>query len=79
MDVWTGTGGRLGNGEEGTVSQETPVKIMTNVASVSAGTWHTAILKNDGSLWMCGSNGYGKLGDGTTTSKATPVKIMNRC
>lgn len=49
---------------------------MTNVASVSAGTWHTAILKNDGSLWMCGSNGYGKLGDGTTTSKATPVKIM---
>ena len=50
--------------------------MMTNVASVSAGTWHTAILKNDGSLWMCGSNGYGKLGDGTTTSKATPVKIM---
>ena len=76
-----GDGIDLDNGydtDEGKLKWErhTPVQVMTGVASVSAGCYHTAIVKKDGSLWMCGDNYRGQLGDGTTTNKSTPVQIM---
>jgi alpha-tubulin suppressor-like RCC1 family protein len=33
------------------------------------------ILKSDGTVWAFGSNGSGQLGDGTATSRATPVQV----
>jgi alpha-tubulin suppressor-like RCC1 family protein len=49
---------------------------MNGVASI-AGSDHTLILKDDGSLWACGQNYYGQLGDGTTeNNKNTPVRII---
>ena len=50
---------------------------MTGVAIVSAGSRHTMIIKNDKTLWATGRNQEGQLGDGTTTSKSTPVEIMS--
>jgi hypothetical protein len=32
-------------------------------------------LKTDGSLWAWGSNSYGALGDGTTTTRPAPIQI----
>jgi alpha-tubulin suppressor-like RCC1 family protein len=49
---------------------------MEDVQSVSAGMWHTMILKNCGNLWATGWNCYGQLGDGTYYWKSTPVKVM---
>ncbi len=43
---------------------------------VSCGGNHSAALLSDGSLWLWGSNEYGQLGDGTTTDRLTPVKVM---
>ena len=47
------------------------------VIAVSAGDFHSLIVKKDGSLWACGNNWHGQLGDGTTTNRHTPVKIMD--
>ena len=71
--------GQLGNGitSRYDIAQSTPIKIMDNVKAVSCGHDHTAILKTDGSLWMCGNNYYGQLGDGTNISKNKPAKIMS--
>ena len=41
---------------------------------ISAGYYHTAMIKNDDSLWMSGLNQYGQLGDGTTTNRLVPTK-----
>jgi chaperonin GroEL len=38
------------------------------VKSVAAGGCHSLILKNDSTLWACGYNYFGGLGDGTTTA-----------
>ena len=43
---------------------------------VSVGEYHTAAIKNDGTLWTWGSsNGCGVLGDGTTFDIDTPVQV----
>ena len=46
-----------------------PVKLTDNVASVSVGSRHVMVIKNDGSLWAWGDNRLGQLGDGTTINR----------
>jgi alpha-tubulin suppressor-like RCC1 family protein len=66
--------GQLGDGTTGRKSS--PVTTAgggTNWKQVSCGYWHTAAIKTDGTLWTCGYNGNGQLGDGTTVNKTSPV------
>ncbi|HEX2945909.1 MAG TPA: FG-GAP-like repeat-containing protein [Clostridia bacterium] len=44
---------------------------------VFAGLNYSLILKPDGTLWGCGDNFYGQLGDGTKIDRPSPVKIMS--
>ena len=58
----------------------TPQKIMDDVKYVAAAGWSDStamILKVDGSLWALGSNPCGQFGDGSTTSRDNPVKVMD--
>ena len=64
----------------------TPVKVMDDVASVRAGSFYTAAIKTDGSLWMWGDNQYGHIGNNGGSDKTDrygyvyqtePVKIMD--
>ncbi len=42
---------------------------------IAAGNAHTAALKSSGTVWTCGSNSDGQLGDGTFTTRTTPVQV----
>ena len=66
--------GQLGDGTD--TDRNTPVQVMTGIASVSAGSGHTMALREDGTLWAFGSNVFGQLGDGTHTDRHTPVQVM---
>jgi len=64
--------GQLGNGNA-TTPQTSPVEMMmsgttpmTNVIAVAGGEYHTLILRADGTVWSCGYNMNGALGDGTS-------------
>jgi alpha-tubulin suppressor-like RCC1 family protein len=39
----------------------TPKRVLTDVAEVAAGSYHTLALKRDGTLWGWGDNGYGQI------------------
>jgi alpha-tubulin suppressor-like RCC1 family protein len=47
----------------------------THWASVASGETHSLAVKTDGTLWTWGWNGYGQLGDGTTTFRNAPVQV----
>ena len=71
--------GKLGNGIDvhPFIVNPIPDKVMDGVTSVSAGDTHTIAIKADGSLWACGYNGNGQLGDGTTNKRPLFVKILD--
>ncbi len=50
----------------------------TGFVDVSAGQKHSCAARADGSVQCWGSNNQGQLGDGTTTSRTTPVTNVTR-
>ena len=46
------------------------------IAPIAAGSNHSAAVTKDGDLYMWGSNGGGRLGNGNRTNSYTPIKIM---
>ena len=74
--LWTwgyNNSGQLGDGT--TTNRSSPVTTAgggTNWKQVSCGNGFTAAIKTDGTLWTWGYNEFGRLGDGTTTSRSSP-------
>ena len=46
-------------------------------SSIDAGGYHYLAVNSDGTVWTWGYNGYGQLGDGTTTNRAIPYLTVN--
>ena len=81
--MWGANGsGQLGI--QSNVDSNIPVKVNNSsstlpeksVKYVALGSYHSAAITKDGSLYMWGYNNYGQLGNGSTTNSYTPVKIM---
>ena len=78
--------GRFGDGTR--TDRSTPVRVKTpdrntypdlpkdfTYAQVNAGWQHSLALGSDGNAYAWGFNGYGQLGDGTTTDRTAPVRV----
>ncbi len=48
---------------------------LTGITAVAAGAFHSLFLKNDGTVWACGNNGGGQLGDGSNTNATVAVQV----
>ncbi|MCT8972663.1 chromosome condensation regulator RCC1 [Microbaculum marinisediminis] len=69
--------GQVGNGT--VVDVPVPVTVQglsSGVATIAAGFGHTCAITETGAAKCWGSNGDGKLGDGTTTPRQTPVDVI---
>jgi alpha-tubulin suppressor-like RCC1 family protein len=78
--------GQLGDGDA-TISRLGPVQVvgLANVVTAVAGggavqasnvsAAHSLAIKSDGSVWAWGNNAFGQLGNGTTTSRSTPIQV----
>ena|GEM_PF-935677 len=70
--------GQIGDGTSGKSSHKLAVIQLADiqgVVAVAEGRYHTLMLKSDGTVWGCGNNSYGQLGDGTAVSKIKPVQV----
>ena len=80
-----GCGGN-GNGQLGVGNTTNPITSWTKITTFSSGqvsyVWNmgadngaTYFILSDNSIYGCGYNGYGVLGNGTTTSLSTPTNL----
>jgi alpha-tubulin suppressor-like RCC1 family protein len=78
----TNNNGNLGNNQPG-VPSATPVQVSglssgSSITAITVGQNFSFALKSDGSVLAWGNNNNGQLGDGTATSKSTPVPVVCR-
>jgi alpha-tubulin suppressor-like RCC1 family protein len=69
--------GRLGDNT--ITSRSSPVSVVggfTDWTQASAGGSHSLGIRANGTLWAWGSNLNGRLGDGTLTSRSSPVSVV---
>ena len=78
--LWTwgiNTRGQLG--DNSVTGRSSPVQTIaggTNWKQVSCGGMNTTAIKTDGTLWCCGYNTYGQVGDNTITHRSSPVQTV---
>jgi alpha-tubulin suppressor-like RCC1 family protein len=76
--AWGANGyGQLGNGT--TTPSSSPVSVVggfTDWCQVSAGSRQNLGLRTNGTIWAWGQNSNGQLGDGTTSSKCSPIQVV---
>ncbi len=65
-------------GVDGVSESRHPIDVptlATGVTSISLGTGHACVVTTEGAVKCWGDNAKGQLGDGTTTSRSTPVAV----
>lgn len=46
------------------------------VKAIAAGDGHVLAVREDGTVWAWGDNGYGQLGNGTTIGSSVPIQVI---
>lgn len=82
--VWgDNTDGKLGVGDTTLRSRAEKMKAsggadFTGVADIAAGVAHSVMLKSDGTVWNCGQQSNGRLGNGVSVASSitAPVQVL---
>ena len=69
LALWLGLSAPAGANDMGHVSQS---------QVLSCGHDHTAVIREDGTLWTMGGNGRGQLGNGSTEMSSIPVQVLDQ-
>lgn len=75
------TNGQLGNNTSNSTNYASNPARLPNqsfqATQISAGSWNALAIDTDGNTWTWGYNGYGQLGDGSTSDKYKPQTVQN--
>ena len=70
--------GQLGGSSPLGAIQSSPGPVTgmgSGVVDLAAGTYHSAAVKSDGTIWAWGYNGFGQLGNNAVVDQTTPVQV----
>lgn len=72
------TVGQVGNGTTSATPQTTAAAVvgLSDAVAIAAGRSHTCALRVNGAVVCWGDNVFGKLGDGTTQARPSPVAVQ---
>ena len=82
--VWawgSNANGRLGDGTNFIRKNLVQVRgpegkgFLTDIIAIATGGTHSLALKRDGTVWAWGKNQFGRIGDGGTEDRSTPVQV----
>ena len=59
------------------INRVPPSLVHAGVQAIAAGSSHSMVMKQDGTVWATGKNYYGQLGDGTRTNSKKFKKVMS--
>jgi alpha-tubulin suppressor-like RCC1 family protein len=80
-EIWSWGSNTVGELGDGTLTNRcSPVREIsssTDWCQVSSGFSHIVAIKTSGELWAWGSNNCGRLGDGTSTNRCSPVREIS--
>lgn len=77
--AWGANGdGALGNGTTVT-SKNVPTQMagLTGIIAIAGGSGFSLAIKNDGTVWACGTNSGYQLGNGTNSASFVPVQVSS--
>ena len=84
--LWTwgyNQNGQLGDNTFGDADKSAPVQVkdssfnnLTAVIEISAGFDHTMALRSDGTVWACGINSSGQIGDDTLSDRHVATQVV---
>lgn len=80
LQAWGYDGyGQFGDGNciKCQIANPDPAFTLSRVVTAATGWEHSLFVKTDGTLWTVGYNGYGQLGNGTTTDACQPVHVAD--
>ena len=60
-----------------TINTISPLAMRADAKAISAGWWHTMVLKHTGVVWAAGDNYYGQLGNVTSADSLNFVKVVS--
>jgi alpha-tubulin suppressor-like RCC1 family protein len=66
-------------GDNTTTGKSSPVSVIggfSDWSQLSTGGYHNVGIRTNGTAWSWGANGRGRLGDGTTADKSSPVSVV---
>lgn len=79
VECWgSNSQGQIGDGVTATTSRPFPAAVLGltgAVSTITAGSDHTCAIVSGGAMECWGGNSYGQLGDNSTTSKRTAVRV----
>jgi alpha-tubulin suppressor-like RCC1 family protein len=77
--IWSWGGNGAGNlGTNDKINRSSPVQVLSGTSlcySVCAGTYHSGVIKSDGTLWMSGNNTSGQLGLNSTIHRSSFTQV----
>lgn len=61
--------------QENVETNQKPIFSFPDIKKMVTGGHHTVVLTRKGTVWAWGNNAAGQLGDGSTTSRETPIQV----